>query len=66
MSKELKGYRVRVVVDYPCWDYTEEQALEHAKKIAENSHSACKIMSVKCILCSEPDNYKLFPEDLHE
>lgn len=63
MKPGLKGFRVRVVVDVPVWDYDRDKAKDVAKKIIENAHSACKVMSAVILIEDEPDNTKLFPED---
>lgn len=57
---ELKGYRVRVTVDYPIWQYSKEVALETAKDIAAYSHSASLVIDAKIIKVGKPDNRELF------
>jgi len=60
----LHGYRVRVTVDYPIYGYSREEAEKMGIRIAENSYSACKVMSSIVIKTSlEPNNKFLFPED---
>lgn len=65
MAKKLKGYRIRVTVDIPVWEFNKKKALEVAKKTVENCHSASKIMEVRCEREGLPDNRDLFPEDLN-
>lgn len=64
MERGLKGYRIRVVVDLPIWTYDEETAIKNGKYVIEMAHSACKVMKVTCLLETEPDNRKIFPEAL--
>lgn len=60
---DLKGYRIRVTIDIPIWEYNKNKALEIAKKTAEHCHSASKVIKVKCIKVGLADNRDLFPED---
>jgi len=62
-KKKLKGFRIRVTIDFPIWEYSKEKAIETAKKIAPKSHSASKVMKAECILEGEPNNLDLFPEE---
>lgn len=62
-TKKLRGYRVRVIVDIPIWEYDRTKAENIAKKIIEKAHSACKVMSTAVLIEDMPDNKKLFPED---
>jgi len=61
--KILKGYRIRLVIDIPIWEFSKSKALQEANLIALNSHSAAKVMKVECIKIDEPNNAKLFSED---
>lgn len=65
-ENELKGYRIRAIVDYPIWCHSEGEAIESAKAIIQNSHSACKLMGIKIVLVGRPDNRELSPEELRE
>lgn len=60
---KLKGYRIRVTVDLPIWDYTYSRAEIVARKIIRNSHTASKIIKTQCIKVGKPDNRELFPEE---
>jgi hypothetical protein len=61
--RKLKGYRIRVTIDIPIWEFDKDSALEVAKKIAVKCHSASKIVKIKCIKVGLPDNRDLFSED---
>jgi len=65
MSKQvLKGYRVRVVVDIPVWDYNREHALKVAEEIAKRAHSSSvsEVLDIRIITEGPPDNQVLFGE----
>lgn len=61
----MKGYRIRVTIDIPIWEYDKNKALEIAKKTVEQCHSASKIIKAKCIKVGLPDNRDLFPEEFN-
>lgn len=64
-SKPLKGYRIRVVVDVPIWEYTEQEAIRIAELTVSKCHSACLVIKSKCIRIGLPDSKDLFPEFLN-
>ena len=59
---ELKGYRVRVTVDYPLWGYNEEYVRNAAHQIAHKSYSATRIMNIEIVKTGKPDNVWLMDD----
>lgn len=63
LKNPLRGYRVRVTVDLPVWEYDSKAAKETAEKIVKKTFSTSKVINSKVIEVGPPDNKKLFPED---
>jgi len=60
---ELKGYRIRVTIDIPVWEYNRKAAKRRAVKLFLNRHTASKIMGTRIIKEGPPDNKVLFSTD---
>lgn len=61
-KSKLKGYRIRVVVDLPVWEFNSKAAKLIGEEIIRRAHSASVIMESKIIKEGPPDNKALFPE----
>ena len=62
-TRPLRGYRIRVTVDLPIYEYDKDRACQRAVAAILKVHSASKILRIKVIEEGLPDLRILFKED---